>query len=117
GRAVARRVSRATRGGGVGGPPGGGTSLHDVLAQQMAPPVFPVTFDDLASRIETRELHAGERFRLGSLDVSVARLNHPGGVLAYRLEAGGHALVYATHNHHPPPARPPTFSLAQAAHP
>jgi len=82
----------------IWGPPGERTSLHDVLAQQMAPPVFPVTFDDLASRIETRELHAGERFRLGSLDVSVARLNHPGGVLAYRLESGGHALVYATDN-------------------
>src|SRR5262249_22181461 len=115
GRAVARRVSRATRGGGVGGPPGGGTSLHDVLAQQMAPPVFPVTFDDLASRIETRELHAGERFRLGSLDVSVARLNHPGGVLAYRLEARGHALVYAPDNEHRSALGPTLSHLAQGA--
>jgi phosphoribosyl 1,2-cyclic phosphodiesterase len=99
----------------IWGPPGERTSLHDVLAQQMAPPVFPVTFDDLASRIETRELHAGERFRLGALDVSVARLNHPGGVLAYRLESGGHALVYATDNEHHSAVGPTICELAQGA--
>ncbi len=75
-------------------------TLEETLAYQMNDPVFPVRFDQLASRVSTQHVRAGETFGAGSATVTVAKGNHPGGVLAYRVEIGGRAIVYATDTEH-----------------
>jgi ribonuclease BN (tRNA processing enzyme) len=42
----------------------------------------------------------GRPFAVGSAVVRAARLNHPGGVIGYRIECDGRALVFATDTEH-----------------
>lgn len=94
--------------------------LDQVLAGNMIPPVFPVTLHDMHAAMEIAGLTedqalllagrgrppeivpAGEVPSLANLDTNtvVVRLlrsyAHPGGVLVYRIEYRGLAVVYAT---------------------
>jgi phosphoribosyl 1,2-cyclic phosphodiesterase len=90
-------------------------SLRDVLAHQMTSPVFPVRLDELGSRLETRELKSGERFSVGPAEITAVKLNHPGGVLAYRIEFRGSSVVYATDTEHYSCVDPALKQLAEGA--
>lgn len=83
----------------VGGQNGVG-SVRETLEQQMCAPVFPVRLDEVGARITTREVRLGEVFDVGAATVRVARGNHPGGVVAYRVEHEGKSVVYATDTEH-----------------
>jgi phosphoribosyl 1,2-cyclic phosphodiesterase len=87
-------------------------SLLQVLSTQMTGPTFPVRFSELPARVRVRELRPGERFELGPLSIRTARTNHPGGGLAYRLEAQGRSVVYATDTEHYACLDPVLASLA-----
>ena len=93
----------------------GGCSLEDVLAHQMRAPVFPVRLDELPSWLGTRELRHGESFEIGEAVVRTAKLNHPGGVLGYRIEHAGQSVVYATDTEHYSCVDPALLSLAADA--
>jgi phosphoribosyl 1,2-cyclic phosphodiesterase len=92
--------------------------LAQVLAQNMLPPVFPVTLQDMAAQKTISSLKEGqlicfpgqslvpqvisagdtlaERQRQG-LHIRVLRSSaHPGGVLVYRIEWCDYSIVYAT---------------------
>jgi len=75
-------------------------SIREALSHQMTAPVFPVRLDELGAQIRTREVKSGETFDVGEARVRVAKLNHPGGVHAYRIEHEGRSLVYATDTEH-----------------
>ena len=47
-----------------------------------------------------RELPAADRFTIGDIAITMARLNHPDPVYGFRLDHGGHAIVYATDTEH-----------------
>ncbi|MDY0001480.1 MAG: MBL fold metallo-hydrolase [Polyangia bacterium] len=72
-------------------------SVEMVLYKQMAADVFPVDFGNLAAKIEFQDL-SDEGGNIGPFTVSAFPLCHPGGSWAYRIEAGGRTLVYATDN-------------------
>lgn len=104
--------------------PKGELPLRDVLSLQMSAPVFPVCLSDLASSLSFTDLSDGQRVVLpggpgegGAPEtvVSCARLNHPGGVLAYRVEHAGRAVVYATDTEHYSCPDPKLVRLAQGA--
>lgn len=99
----------------VTGPMAERHSMHDVLSHQMTSPVFPVRLDELPCRLETREVKSGERFAIGDVAVTVAKLNHPGGVLAYRLDWQGRSVVYATDTEHYSCVDPALCALAAGA--
>ncbi|HEY1956599.1 MAG TPA: MBL fold metallo-hydrolase [Polyangiaceae bacterium] len=91
-------------------------SLRDKLSRQMTEPHFPVQLDDLSAQMTFREACAGQTFDLdGGIVVKVARLNHPGGVFAYRIEHAGRALVYATDTEHYACVDPALKKLAEGA--
>jgi phosphoribosyl 1,2-cyclic phosphodiesterase len=76
------------------------TRIGRVLRDQMSPVVFPVSFEELAARVEFRELAEGRRSGQG-YEVSAVAVRHPGGALGYRFStgnAGGRALVYVSDN-------------------
>jgi phosphoribosyl 1,2-cyclic phosphodiesterase len=96
----------------------GTTSVGAVLAGQMTSPVFPVRLDELSAHLQLREVRSGERFAVGAggdAQVRAVRLNHPGGVLAYRIDHGGHSMVYATDTEHYACVDPALRALAEGA--
>ncbi|AKT44034.1 MBL fold metallo-hydrolase [Chondromyces crocatus] len=98
----------------VGTTHGVGT-LRDTLANQMAAPNFPVRLEDLGAEIAYREVRPGQVFDIDDVKVRVAKLNHPGGVLAYRLDHAGKSVVYATDTEHYACVDPALRSLAEGA--
>lgn len=99
----------------VYGPKAERLGLREVLAQQMASPVFPVRLEELSARLDTHEVWSGETFAIGDVRVSVVKANHPGGVLAYRVEYKGSSLVYATDTEHHSCIDPALLRLARGA--
>lgn len=98
----------------VGGP-SGVTSVRETLERQMSAPVFPVRLDEVGARIATREVRLGDVFDVGEATVRVARGNHPGGVVAYRVEHEGRSVVYATDTEHYACVDPALCALAEGA--
>jgi phosphoribosyl 1,2-cyclic phosphodiesterase len=90
-------------------------SVGEVLAHQMTAPVFPVRLDELGAQFSLREVRSGERLQIGDARVRVAKLNHPGGVYAYRIDHGGKSVVYATDTEHYACVDPTLRALAEGA--
>jgi phosphoribosyl 1,2-cyclic phosphodiesterase len=80
--------------------PNGVMSLDDAMRAIFRAPFFPVDWADLAGRVTTRELKPNDRFAVGDIAVTMAKLNHPDPVYGFRLEHGGQAIVYATDTEH-----------------
>lgn len=94
----------------------GPKGLHDALLTQMGEPGFPVRLAEVPSRLAFSEVCDGGSVHLGDdLVVRCARLNHPGGVLGYRIEYRGHAVVYATDTEHYSCPDPKLVRLAEGA--
>jgi phosphoribosyl 1,2-cyclic phosphodiesterase len=91
------------------------TSLRDALARQMRAPHFPVDLSDLGAELAWREVRPYEGFEIGEARIRAAKLNHPGGVTAYRIEHAGRSLVYATDTEHYSCVDPVLRQLAQGA--
>ena len=75
-------------------------TLPDTLSGQMNYPNFPVSLGEMGSAMKFHDLHEGETVSCGAAEVTNARLRHPGGVYAYRVDHDGHALVFATDTEH-----------------
>jgi phosphoribosyl 1,2-cyclic phosphodiesterase len=89
--------------------------LRDALSRQMTAPSFPVRLDELGAAIAFEEVRHGQVFGVGGATVRVAKLNHPGGVMAYRIEHGGRSVVYATDTEHYACVDPTLRALAAGA--
>jgi phosphoribosyl 1,2-cyclic phosphodiesterase len=86
-----------------------------VLEHQMTAPVFPVRLDELPASITTREMRNGETIQIGPALVRARKLNHPGGVLGFRIEMDGCTVVYATDTEHYACIDPALVALAKGA--
>jgi phosphoribosyl 1,2-cyclic phosphodiesterase len=80
--------------------PNGVMSTHEAIRSLFRAPFFPVDFADIAKQVAVRELPGNDRFTIGEISVTLARLNHPDPVYGFRLEHRGHAIVYATDTEH-----------------
>jgi ribonuclease BN (tRNA processing enzyme) len=74
-----------------------------------------VRLDEVGARIATREVAPADVFDVGEAVVRVARGNHPGGVVAYRIEHAGRSVVYATDTEHYACVDPALRALAEGA--
>jgi phosphoribosyl 1,2-cyclic phosphodiesterase len=75
-------------------------TLAETLSGQMNFPNFPVSLSEMAARMNFHDLHEGETVACGDAVITNTQLNHPGGVFAYRVDFGGHAVVVATDTEH-----------------
>jgi phosphoribosyl 1,2-cyclic phosphodiesterase len=80
-------------------------TLEETLAGQMDHPNFPVHLTVMGATMKFRDLAEGEEVKIddgagGFAKVTTASGNHPQGVYAFRLDHGGHAVVYATDTEH-----------------
>ncbi len=89
--------------------------VGDALEHQMRAPVFPVRFGELAADVGFHHVVPGQAMHVGDAVVRCAAGNHPGGVLAYRIEHEGRAVVYATDTEHYSCIDPALLELARGA--
>ena len=80
--------------------PNGVMPLDAAMRSVFKAPFFPVDYAELANQISTRELAANDKLTIGDITITMAKLNHPDPVYGYRLEHGGHSIVYATDTEH-----------------
>ncbi len=89
--------------------------VREALEHQMTAPVFPVRLSEVPATLAPREVAPGDAFSVGDVRVRVVGGNHPGGVLAYRLDLGDVSLVYATDTEHGAGVDPELRALAEGA--
>ncbi len=77
-------------------------TLEETLAGQMNFPNFPVRLAEMGAEMSFHDIDKDQAldFGGGSVTVRVSGLNHPQGVLAYRIEHRGRSMVYATDTEH-----------------
>ncbi|MDB4985510.1 MAG: Metal-dependent hydrolase of the beta-lactamase superfamily, partial [Myxococcaceae bacterium] len=85
--------------------------VESCMVGQMESPSFPVRLDQLPATLTFHDLNAGDVVKLpNGTSVRCAAGNHPGGVLAYRVEYGGRSVVYMT-DHEPDEGKQPQGML------
>ncbi|HUG55444.1 MAG TPA: MBL fold metallo-hydrolase, partial [Candidatus Limnocylindrales bacterium] len=96
--------------------PAQGTPLRLLLGLGMDDPFFPVALDALPVKPTVHEVASGETIRMGPFTVRAAAIFHTSPALAYRIEAAGRSLVYATDTEDPFSGREdPVIALATDA--
>ena len=75
--------------------------LKDLLGMGMDDPFFPVDLDAIPARIDMDEIPSGGGKTIGHFKVRATKIHHPAPALAYRVEADGAAVVYATDTEDP----------------
>lgn len=88
--------------------------IEDALRRQMKPPQFPVGLDSFRARLAWRDVDR-QPFEVGPFRVTAVDLDHPDGVCAYRVEAGGRSVVYATDVEHGAALDPRLVALSEGA--
>ncbi len=82
---------------------GAGMTLHRVLREFMAAPLFPVPPEVFKAKMEYRDFKGGETLTPApGIVVRTAVLNHPDGATGYRIEYGGKSVCYVTDTEHVP---------------
>lgn len=79
--------------------PWGEMGVQETLERLLGPPWFPVPLGKTASSKTYVDL-TGEPFEIDGLSIRTARVKHPQGATAYRLEHAGGSLVFATDTEH-----------------
>lgn len=97
------------------GPGSAEHSLRDLLGLGMDDPFFPVDLDTLPARLKVHQLD-GEAVDVGGLRIRTVPCFHPSPCVAYRVDAGGRSVVYATDTEDPFSGRVnPVVELAHRA--
>lgn len=71
----------------------GHASLGENIRRLFDGVLFPVRWEDM-KKPRLTGLAPGGRIRIGSVEIALARTNHPGGNLAWKFMADGQTLVY-----------------------
>jgi phosphoribosyl 1,2-cyclic phosphodiesterase len=93
-------------------------TLEETLAGQMDHPSFPVHLTEMGAKMHFHDVFEGEPLELDAGDGTKAvirsgRGNHPNGVWAYRVDHGGHSVMYATDTEHYAVVDPRLLKLAK----
>jgi phosphoribosyl 1,2-cyclic phosphodiesterase len=71
--------------------------LEKTLRTMMSPPLFPIEVESFKAAIAYHDFAPGAVLQPHSgVVIHTAALNHPGGVIGYRIEFGGKSLAYLT---------------------
>jgi phosphoribosyl 1,2-cyclic phosphodiesterase len=71
--------------------------VESILSKVMAPPYFPVKYDDILAEMKYEEVCTTE-FEIGSLKVTPIPLNHPNNGSGYKFVEDGKTFVFLTDN-------------------
>ncbi|MBW1739704.1 MAG: MBL fold metallo-hydrolase [Deltaproteobacteria bacterium] len=90
-------------------------TLEDAMRQQQQYQNFPVLMEDMPAAFTFTELKEGQTLEVNGMEITNRRLNHPGGVFAYRISSQGKSIVYATDTEHDSVLDPKLLELADNA--
>lgn len=68
--------------------------VRELLSGQMAGDYFPIQLSAMQAGMDFKA--PGEEFEIGPVRIRTFQLPHPGGALAYRLEAGDSVFIFST---------------------
>ena len=71
--------------------------IAEVVREQMGPVVFPVSFDEVAAKVEFCSISVGKTYNLG-VKISTMDVRHPGGALAIKITDKSGTAVYISDN-------------------
>jgi phosphoribosyl 1,2-cyclic phosphodiesterase len=75
--------------------------IENVLANQMANPIFPVPLEALQANLDFVDFQTGEKWELyPGVNLATKPLNHPNGATGYRIEHDGQSICYVTDTEH-----------------
>jgi phosphoribosyl 1,2-cyclic phosphodiesterase len=77
-----------------------GRGVRQILAGQMVDPYFPVDLGVFNARLRFVPLQDNGLVTMGPVRLRAFETNHPGGVLAYRIDFKGRSMVYASDFEH-----------------
>lgn len=77
-----------------------GIGIDEILEYQASQAHAPAVVPGKGARLQFEEVRPGDELQVGAASVRVARMNHPDGCIAFRIEHGGKAIVYATDTEH-----------------
>ena len=72
-------------------------SVRAMIASIMAPPNFPVDFENIRAEIQYQE-SCQENFQIGGMTITPIPLSHPNQGTGYRFEENGKTFVFLTDN-------------------
>ncbi len=72
-------------------------SVKGMISRIMAPPNFPVSYNDIVAEITYQE-SCEETFRIGRLSVTPIPISHPNQGMGYRFDEDGKSFVFLTDN-------------------
>ncbi len=91
----------------VHGPTNHSATAHELLAEQMTSPHFPITLDLYASALHFHDIDERTKLNVDEVQVTTLPVYHPNGAYAYRFDYQGMSLVYATDTEHKGNEYPP----------
>ncbi len=71
-------------------------TIRQIIEDQMRPPNWPITVEQMDASISFHNLSPGDKLNIDDLAIQVEQLDHPGGSLGYRIEVDGKSIIYAT---------------------
>lgn len=80
-------------------------TVEGIVSEIMQSPVFPLTINDVQSRVEFNDFHAGQNIcnkglRDAGIIIATLPLNHPDRATGYRISCGDTSLCYITDVEH-----------------
>jgi ribonuclease BN (tRNA processing enzyme) len=79
-------------------PSGYSQNTRELFMEVLGYSLFPVRFDDLASRITFHELQDGDVYNFGDIRIETTYAHHPGATLCFKITLPHHTLGYVTDN-------------------
>jgi phosphoribosyl 1,2-cyclic phosphodiesterase len=73
-------------------------SLRDRVASYLAPPLFPLLFDQIPAQLAFHEVPEGTPWEIGAVRVQAEPVTHPAPTVGYRLEENGCSLAFIPDN-------------------
>ena len=71
--------------------------VETILSTVMAPPNFPVKYDDVKAQMKY-EKACPQEFNIGSVSITPIAISHPNGGSGYKFEEDGKSFVFLTDN-------------------
>ena len=77
------------------------SSIKDIFEKFMAPPIWPLSIENLGAEIIFSDFEIGEEFSpKPGIIIRTVNLNHPQGAVGYRVDFSGKSICYVTDTEH-----------------
>ena len=73
-------------------------TTRELFTEMLAYTYFPVRLDDIQANLVFKDIHEGEPFNIGDIEVNTHYANHPGATVCFKFRINKTRFGYATDN-------------------